>query len=120
MRFQQGVLDKEIRSGVDFISKTAPGRYATADAIADEDKTNTITDLIKEGGFYGWPYSYIGNNVDPRQHITGTDHFRKMSQELRVATPSESTKRFMSATSSPSAARCRRRSWRRYTGPGLL
>src|ERR1700682_1312447 len=21
---------------------------------------------VKEGGFYGWPYSYIGNNVDPR------------------------------------------------------
>jgi predicted Zn-dependent peptidase len=31
-----GFSDKEIRSGVDFISKTAPGRYATADAIADE------------------------------------------------------------------------------------
>jgi glucose/arabinose dehydrogenase len=21
---------------------------------------------VKDGGFYGWPYSYIGNNVDPR------------------------------------------------------
>jgi hypothetical protein len=31
-----GFSDKEIRSGVDFISKTAPGRYATADTIADE------------------------------------------------------------------------------------
>ena len=33
---RDGFSDKEIRSGVDFISKTAPGRYATADAIADE------------------------------------------------------------------------------------
>ena len=33
---REGFSDKEIRSGVDFISKTAPGRYATADAIADE------------------------------------------------------------------------------------
>jgi predicted Zn-dependent peptidase len=33
---REGFNDKEIRSGVDFISKTAPGRYATADAIADE------------------------------------------------------------------------------------
>jgi predicted Zn-dependent peptidase len=32
----KGFSDKEIRSGVDFIAKTAPGRYATADAIADE------------------------------------------------------------------------------------
>lgn len=31
-----GFSEKEIRSGVDFIGKTAPGRYATADAIADE------------------------------------------------------------------------------------
>src|SRR5258708_14312121 len=21
---------------------------------------------VKDGGFYGWPYSYIGDNVDPR------------------------------------------------------
>jgi len=21
---------------------------------------------LKDGGFYGWPYSYIGDNVDPR------------------------------------------------------
>jgi predicted Zn-dependent peptidase len=33
---RKGFSDKEIRSGVDFISKTAPGRYATADTIADE------------------------------------------------------------------------------------
>ncbi|KRF48482.1 protease [Terrabacter sp. Soil811] len=33
---RDGFSDKEIRSGVDFISKTAPGRYATADSIADE------------------------------------------------------------------------------------
>ncbi len=33
---REGFTDKEIRSGVDFIGKTAPGRYATADAIADE------------------------------------------------------------------------------------
>ena len=33
---RNGFTDKEIRSGVDFIGKTAPGRYATADAIADE------------------------------------------------------------------------------------
>ncbi len=32
----EGFSDKEVRSGVDFIAKTAPGRYATADAIADE------------------------------------------------------------------------------------
>ena len=30
-----------------------------------------------------------GNFVNPRQHIVGTDHFRKMSHELRIATPAD-------------------------------
>ena len=33
---RDGFSAKEVRSGVDFIAKTAPGRYATADTIADE------------------------------------------------------------------------------------
>ena len=33
---RDGFTDAEVRSGVDFVSKTAPGRYATADAVADE------------------------------------------------------------------------------------
>ncbi|MEO8547527.1 MAG: TonB-dependent receptor [Sphingomicrobium sp.] len=30
-----------------------------------------------------------GNIIDPRQHITGTDHFTKMSHELRIASPAD-------------------------------
>ena len=30
-----------------------------------------------------------GNPIDPRQYITGGNHFKKMSQELRVATPAD-------------------------------
>jgi outer membrane receptor protein involved in Fe transport len=41
----------------------------------------------------GLGYFYIqdsaGNYIDPRQHIFGTDHFKKLSQELRVASPSD-------------------------------
>lgn len=33
---RDGFTDAELRSGVDYVAKTAPGRYATADAIADE------------------------------------------------------------------------------------
>ncbi len=33
---RDGFTDAEVRSGVDYVGKTAPGRYATADAIADE------------------------------------------------------------------------------------
>ncbi len=33
---REGFTDAELRSGVDYVGKTAPGRYATADAVADE------------------------------------------------------------------------------------
>ena len=33
---RDGFTDAELRSGVDDVGKTAPGRYATADAVADE------------------------------------------------------------------------------------
>jgi outer membrane receptor protein involved in Fe transport len=30
-----------------------------------------------------------GNTIDPRQYIVGTEHFKKMSHEVRIATPQE-------------------------------
>ncbi|MEP7333771.1 MAG: insulinase family protein, partial [Terracoccus sp.] len=33
---REGFSEREVRAGVDYIAKTAPGRFATADAIADE------------------------------------------------------------------------------------
>ena len=33
---REGFTPAETRSGIDFLSQTAPGRYATADAVADE------------------------------------------------------------------------------------
>ena len=35
------------------------------DELGDSLPPDYFTSL-KDGGFYGWPYSYIGNNVDPR------------------------------------------------------
>lgn len=33
---REGFTPEEVRSGVDFVSQTAPARYATADSVADE------------------------------------------------------------------------------------
>ncbi|MGN6596460.1 TonB-dependent receptor [Sphingopyxis terrae] len=43
------------------------------------------------GGLAGYFYfqDNAGNTIDPRQYIIGTDHFRKLSQELRIASPQE-------------------------------
>jgi glucose/arabinose dehydrogenase len=37
------------------------------DELGDNLPPDYFTSL-KDGGFYGWPYSYIGSNVDPRIH----------------------------------------------------
>ncbi|KAA6439943.1 sorbosone dehydrogenase family protein [Dyadobacter flavalbus] len=36
------------------------------DELGDELVPDYVTS-VKEGGFYGWPYSYFGQNVDPRR-----------------------------------------------------
>lgn len=45
---REGFSDNEVRSGVDFISKTAPGRFATADAVADEASTLALDGLTTQ------------------------------------------------------------------------
>ncbi len=43
------------------------------------------------GGLRNYQYYFdnAGNPIDPRQYITGGNNFKKMSQELRVATPAD-------------------------------
>ena len=45
---RDGFSDNEVRSGVDFISKTAPGRFATADAVADEAASLALEGLTTQ------------------------------------------------------------------------
>jgi outer membrane receptor protein involved in Fe transport len=42
------------------------------------------------GGIAGYQHfvDSSGNTIDPRQTVIGTDHFKKLSQEFRVASPS--------------------------------
>ena len=51
------------------------------------------------GGIAGYYYFAFrdanGNSIDPRQKVVGTDHFRKMSHELRIASPSSEPVRFV-------------------------
>ena len=42
------------------------------DGLGDDLVPDYVTS-VKEGGFYGWPYSYIGQNEDPRRKGEGTD-----------------------------------------------
>ena len=45
---RDGFTEAELRSGADFIAKTAPGRYATADAVADESVALALEGLAPD------------------------------------------------------------------------
>ena len=45
---RDGFSAEEVRAGVDFMSKTAPGRFAVADAVADEAATLALDGLTTE------------------------------------------------------------------------
>lgn len=56
------------------------------------DYAEAYDDLyIDYGGLAGYFYLQDngGNTIDPRQFIIGTDHFRKLSQEFRIASPQD-------------------------------
>ncbi len=42
------------------------------DELGDELVPDYLTD-VKEGGFYGWPYSYYGSHLDPRISSAGKE-----------------------------------------------
>ncbi len=46
------------------------------DLLSDDLVPDYVTS-IKEGGFYGWPYSYIGSNEDPRRRNERPDLVKK-------------------------------------------
>jgi zinc protease len=47
-RAREGFTEDETRAGVDFIGKTAPGRFATADTVADEAAGLSLEGLTTE------------------------------------------------------------------------
>ncbi|GAC1674960.1 MAG: sorbosone dehydrogenase family protein [Candidatus Acidiferrum sp.] len=58
-----------LRNPVGMAVEPATGEVWTSVNERDELGDNLPPDYftsVKDGGFYGWPYSYIGDNVDPR------------------------------------------------------
>ena len=63
--------------------------HATADYTDYADAYDAYYETY--GGIANYLYytDNAGNQIDPRQYITGGNHFKKMSHELRIATPSD-------------------------------
>ena len=60
----------------------APGTSTLWTAVNERDELgdDLVPDYftsVKKGGFYGWPYSYFGNNIDPRVEEKRPDLVKK-------------------------------------------
>lgn len=74
--------------------------YAGAYMDRRRDSSSDYTDYAEAydelyssyGGLAGYFYflDNAGNTISPVQHVIGSDHFRKMSHELRIASPADS------------------------------
>ncbi|MBO0723833.1 MAG: sorbosone dehydrogenase family protein, partial [Blastocatellia bacterium] len=69
-----------IRNPIGLAWNPVTGQLWTAvnerDGLGD-DLVPDYTTSVKDGGFYGWPYSYIGQNPDPRMEGKGKDLVEK-------------------------------------------
>jgi outer membrane receptor protein involved in Fe transport len=93
-RFWQAALTVEGKIS-NFFDVTYAGAYMDRPRYTTSDYTDYTVAYDNYYESYGGLANYFnfsdnnGNTINPRQHIIGTDHFTKMSQELRVATPAD-------------------------------
>ena len=93
-RFWQAALTVEGKIA-NFFDVTYAGAYMDRTRYASSDYTDYTEAYDNYYETYGGLayYQYFrdnaGNVINPRQHIVGTDHFKKMSHELRVSTPAD-------------------------------
>lgn len=91
--------DKFIQAALTIEGKLGNWDVTYAGAYLDR-KTNSSSDYIDYAEAYDQLYSYyggisgyfpfqdaLGNTINPAQVVLGSDHFKKFSQELRVASP---------------------------------
>ena len=92
-QFTQAALTVEGR--ISNFDLTYAGAYLDrpTEGLADYiDYTQAYDDYYESSGglanyFYFWDAA--GNTINPHQYIYGEEHFKKMSHELRIATPQE-------------------------------
>ncbi|WP_114228031.1 MULTISPECIES: TonB-dependent receptor [Sphingomonas] len=89
-RFTQAALTVEGKVGN--FDVTYAGAYLHRPTFTSSDYSDyadAYDQLYAAYGGLGYFYyqDAAGNNIDPRQHIDATDNFKKMSHELRIASP---------------------------------
>ena len=63
--------------------------YSTADYTDYSDAYDQLYEHIGGLAYYFYFHDAAGNTISPQQMIVGTNHFKKMSQEIRFASPAD-------------------------------
>ena len=100
--FPESRSDKFVQAGLTIEGKlgswdlTYAGAYLdrrTASASDYTDYAEAYDSLYSSaGGIAGYLYftDSVGNTINPSQTVIGSDHFKKLSQEVRISSPSDS------------------------------
>ncbi len=93
--------DKFVQAALTIEGKVGNWDVTYAGAYLDR-KDNSVSDYTdyaeaydsyyQSSGGLAYYFAYQdsgGNTIDPRQKVVGTDHFKKFSQELRIASPQD-------------------------------
>ena len=63
--------------------------YGLSDYTDYADAYDRLYSAVGGLGYYFYYTDAAGNHVNPQQFIVGTNHFKKLSQELRIASPAD-------------------------------
>jgi iron complex outermembrane receptor protein len=74
---------------------TYAGGYLKRDDHTQADYTDYTFAYAKQTYYVSYVEYNTGGGINPSQHIDGRDHYRKMSHELRLASPKENSLRFI-------------------------
>jgi outer membrane receptor protein involved in Fe transport len=74
---------------------TYAGGYLKRDDRTQSDYSDYSFLYDKQTTYTAYLETNVGHPINPSQHISGTDGYRKMSHELRVTTPKDSPLRFI-------------------------
>jgi outer membrane receptor protein involved in Fe transport len=71
--------------------------YGVSDYTEYADAYDLYYETHHHGGiaYYNYFQDNAGNTIDPRQYIIGRNNFKKLSQELRIASPADKPLRFI-------------------------
>lgn len=99
--YPDGVTDQwwqaalTVQGKISNLDVTYAGGYLNRQDHTPTDYTDYTLAYAKQTYYVSYVEYNTGGGIDPSQHIDGRDRYRKMSHELRIATPKESALRFI-------------------------